>query len=643
MRKTLRRLAAGLALAGMLVTSAFALTPQELGDLLREYYVDPIPERVWEEDTVEGMLSALGDPYTAYMPAREYDAFTGTMKDTKAVGLGVRGTWTDAGFLVDAAFPDSPAARAGIEADEVIVELDGEAPESAEALMEALAQLGDGGRCTLTVAGLDGTRREVEVTLGAYVYPTAFLVKQRDGVSYLNVNTFGETTYREVFDVLTDREVVTTTDAWVVDLRDDPGGNIFPAAYLPGMFLGDWDYVVQVTRNGVEGKACGDVASLPKVAESGLMEVPGEAQGAYNENGALVDDGAFVMALVNGQSASASELAATLFRRMGGVVIGERTYGKGVGQSLFNKSTHPEIFGDDALKVTSMKLYNTSGVTTHVLGVIPNLVVSAQMADEVAALLGSPLDEGESVTLDIPGDGGTVLISENAMKAAPEAAAELLRALTPFEQCRYRGRDMTPAELAQALGIPYESRWFTDVDGSLYGYELNTLAALGIVNGVGGGRYDPEATMDRASLAALVVKAIGPRQIWSLETSYPDVSPEDWYWKYVSAVHEAGWMEGDDLGQFRPDDTMTHQEFFTMLGRVAASLDYEVQMEMELLNTEDLRELYPGWADWSLKGAMIAQSRYAWADPGEIDPLAPVTREEAGKAIYDMLDHMNAI
>ena len=79
----MKKLLALILAAGLTVTSALALTPQELGTILQNEYAGEIPRQVWEQDTVEGMLAALGDPFTHYYSASEYAAFLAEMSEER--------------------------------------------------------------------------------------------------------------------------------------------------------------------------------------------------------------------------------------------------------------------------------------------------------------------------------------------------------------------------------------------------------------------------------------------------------------------------------------------------------------------------------------------------------------------------------
>ena len=81
-----RLFALPLALTLLLSPAAQALTPDQARELLQDYYIDEVPEDVLDQNTIQAMLEALGDPYTTYFSPEEYGAFTGSMSDTDTVG-----------------------------------------------------------------------------------------------------------------------------------------------------------------------------------------------------------------------------------------------------------------------------------------------------------------------------------------------------------------------------------------------------------------------------------------------------------------------------------------------------------------------------------------------------------------------------
>ena len=120
-----RLFALPLALTLLLSPAAQALTPDQARELLQDYYIDEVPEDVLDQNTIQAMLEALGDPYTTYFSPEEYGAFTGSMSDTDTVGVGIYSLVTADGPLIQRVYENTPAADAGLQPGDLVTAVDG--------------------------------------------------------------------------------------------------------------------------------------------------------------------------------------------------------------------------------------------------------------------------------------------------------------------------------------------------------------------------------------------------------------------------------------------------------------------------------------------------------------------------------------
>lgn len=649
-----RLLALFLVLVLALVPSASALTADQTKEILQTYYVDEIPQEALSQNTIEEILDILGDPYTDYFSAEEYAEFMGSMEDTEIVGIGISGFYLETGIYIAATAPDSPASDAGIRQGDSIIAIDGHDTRGAEESdIDSWIQGREGTQVSLTIQR--GTETfSVTATRRAVVFPTVTLDKIENRVGWITCTAFGSTTFQHFYDIITthDDEV----DEWVVDLRSNGGGDVLAAVFSAGCFAGK--------KQGVYLRdAAGDYSAFlhdPNyITAFGYYDGPVDA---FDNSGYLTTNTVFV--LVDEYSASATELFCSSIRDSGaGLIIGARTYGKGVAQTIFSADYPAEYFelGDpnayfsdgDAIKVTTERGFSTQGSTYDKVGILPHLMVDADLADEVAALLAAPID-GVSDLLTVSGLNANSQIANSfavplSLLTAAEnadAAAALLSALPPSVSCTLAQggstASLTAADAAAQLGLSYTSRAFSDTAGTPYQREIDTLGTFGIVSGSGNGGFQPDQVLDRASLCALLVKAMR-YPMADGQTEFADVPADAWYAPYVDTLYEMGLVNGYDDGLFHPNDPINHEQFLVLMARIAKWLDMDYY-EMSLRNgaygnkvpaATTLAMEYGSFSAWARESVWLA-GHFAWTDHSNIAPQASTTRAEAAATLFNL-------
>ena len=623
MRRKLPVRAAALVLALTLALSpmAGAITVDEAREMLRENYIDEIPEEILALPTIEEITNALGDPYTYYMTAEQYAAFQSDMGDTNVVGIGVMVEKTGDGLLVSGIAPDAPAERAELQVGDLIVAADGTTIQEAGS-PDALAALitGEAGTDVTITILREGRELELTLTREAVVFPTVTGQVVDDHIGWLSCSSFGETSGAYFEEYITAEDEA--ADRWVVDLRSNPGGSATAVIQAVGYVLGNYDVAYVVDRQG----------SLSVWRPNPFpVEIPGLIQEP-------------LVVLVDGNSASASELFAAAMRDYGyGLIIGTRTFGKGIAQNVF------ELSDGSAFKITTNRYYSPNYVTPDRSGVLPHLVVDANLADEVARLLCGTAEEQASedvLVLQLAGQTWYVHREEAVSEAYAPAFAELLSAIAPNTPMTLDGKAVTPAEVSESWGVDYVSRWFDDVADSLYGDEINTLASLGVLLGNETGDFAPQSQLTRAELVSMMVQAMG-YWCWESQGSAPftDVTAEDWYATAVDIAYNLGLIQGDETGAFRPDDPVDHQQFLTILTRMGERSDLSVERRLEQVTEEELAaEGVQAYDAWARPYVVTAEALGFLTGPlEELDPAAPTTREEAAVMLYRMLDYIGII
>ncbi len=323
--------------------------------IVDKYYLEEYEEEDLVDGAMEGMLAALGDPYTAYY---DEEAFSDLMESSEGVyyGIGVvvqQDPETKAVRVVKP-YTSGPGYEAGIEPDDVIISV-GEVDVQGMDIDEVVAMIrGEEGTTvditlyrpslkenyTVTVE-----RRKIEVETVEYE-----MLSQDMG--YVGVSQFDVITTDQFDEALTALENQGAKGI-IVDLRDNPGGNLSTVVGMLDLLLPKGNYTYLVDKAG------------------NREDYNGEQDAKYNFP---------MVVLVNGNSASASELFTGAVRDYGvATVVGETTFGKGIVQQLFS------LRDGTGIKVTMAKYYTPNGECIHKTGIAPDVEVS--------------LDEGEYASI----------------------------------------------------------------------------------------------------------------------------------------------------------------------------------------------------------------------------------------------------
>ena len=615
-KKSVRVVSAALALTLALAPAAGAISLEDARTLLRENYIDEIPEEILALPTVEEIIQALGDPYTYYMTAEEYQQFQTNMVGTEVVGIGTMVEKRTEGLQVIGVAPGGPADGV-LHIGDLIVSVEGVTIEEAgtpDGLVPYI-QGEEGTEVTLTVLR-NGEELEFTFTRAQVVYPTVTGEVVDGHIGWLDCTSFGDDSgaYFESYILEEDPDA----DRWVIDLRGNPGGSAVGVVEAVGYVLGNYDVAYLVDRQGSLGVWRADPLAGPY---PGLIQEP-------------------LIVLVDGNSASASELFAAAIRDYHyGLIIGTRTFGKGIAQNIFEQED------GSAFRITTRRYYSPDYVTPDRSGVLPHLVVSADLADEVAHLLCGPEVEKKSeevMILNLAGREWYIHREEALSETYAPAFSELLSALAPGTMLTLGGERLTPAEAAQAWGVEYVSFWFEDVSESPYADRINELATLGVVLGDEDGNFNPDGALTRAELAAFLTQAMG---YWCWESQghapFPDVTDEDWYRDASDVVYHLGLFSGNEAGEFAADMTVDYQQFLTVLARMGERADLTIRQTLERLTEDDLaRPEVEKFAPWAQAAAVTAE-RLGILVEGleEIEPTAIVTREKAAAMLYGFLDY----
>lgn len=622
MKKRLFRLGALCCVAAMTITTgAQALSVEEAYDILQRSYVDKLPRAAQDAKSLDELFSYTDD-YTYYMTAEEYQAFLqGVEGDVSFAGIGAEITYVPEGIRIVSVLKGGGAEKAGLAAGDIIIAIESEscAPGGAEHRAKLLGEAGTS--VTITVRHADGTQADYTVTR-ALVTQTNTTVSVTGGVGYIDCDSFGTQTGTYFQEGVRGND--SAVHAWIVDLRGNSGGLTSAAVSALGAFSGEGDLTYFVDQDG----------------ESTAQSYSGKD---------LTDKPAIV--LMDSGSASASEIfAGGVLGTGSGIVIGTRSYGKGVAQVLYDESNCPYLHGD-AVKVTAYRFYCAGGNTTDRIGVVPTLYIPQDQAVAAARLLSGEKTK-DSAYLHLVLNGCDFYIDIPAGKESSSAALEaILAALTP-DAVLYWGenggeRKLTLAQAREKCGFAASSALdFSDVADSEYAQEIDSLAASRIVFG-DGGKFRPDATMTRAEVCALLAQAL---DLYSTANGYfTDVVKGSWYAPSVNAMAAIGLVSGVGGGKFDPNATMTQEEFITVLGRLVEFVNLDAR---EFLDKNPLAILQPlpkykSFSHWAIRSAELLTNS-VFDENGEavnmycmsledIEPQVPILREQAAAALYNAL------
>jgi carboxyl-terminal processing protease len=319
-------------------------------------YVEPVGEDELTKNSLKGMLTGL-DPHSDYMDESEYEDM---LSDSQGefTGIGAELVRDDDHPKVLSPIDDTPAALAGLRPGDVILAIDGTSTD-AMSLKDAVDRLrGDAGsKVTMTI--LRQGQKPFDVTLTRAIIRVASVKSHLEPghIGYVRITTFTEKTQTEFVDALDQlkRQSGGKLDGLVLDLRNDPGGLL--------------DTAVDVARDFLDG---GTVVSI-----RGRSPDEDETFDAHPDGDRL--NGVPVVVLINGASASASEIVAgALQDRHRAAILGTRSFGKGSVQTII------PLDGHGALRLTTARYYTPSGRSIQGLGITPDQVVLPPKSEVIA-------------------------------------------------------------------------------------------------------------------------------------------------------------------------------------------------------------------------------------------------------------------
>ena len=325
---------------------------------VRTNYVDKPDDNKLIESAINGMLAGL-DPHSSYMDSKSFRAMQ-TQVSGRFGGLGMEVNMEDGLVKVVAPIDDTPAHRAGIMANDMITHVDDE-PVLGLTLNQAVEKMRGPANTKVKLRIMrKGADAPIEMSLTRDIIQVRAVRSNLNGedIGYIRITQFtGQTTtgLRRAFSDL-DNQAGNKLKGYVLDLRNNPGGLLDQSISVSDAFLEKGEIVSTRGRNAEETQR-------------------------FNVRAGDLTKGKPVIVLINGGSASASEIVAgALQDHKRATIIGTRSFGKGSVQTII-----PLGSGNGALRLTTARYYTPSGRSIQAKGIVPDIEVLQDVPEELKA------------------------------------------------------------------------------------------------------------------------------------------------------------------------------------------------------------------------------------------------------------------
>ena len=323
---------------------------------VRSEYVEPVTDEQLIETAINGMLTAL-DPHSSYLNRKSFQDMQVQTRGEFG-GLGIEVTMENGLIKVVSPIDDTPAFRAGLQPGDLITHLDGEAISGmslADAVEKMRGPVGSDIKVTIR-RGEASEPFDVAITRDT-IKIQSVRYRQEGDVGYIRVTTFNEQTQTGLERAVERLQKEIGSDkltGYVLDLRNNPGGLLDQAISVSDTFLDKGEIVSTRGRKPEDGQR-------------------------YNAKSGDLAKGKPMVVLINGGSASASEIVAgALQDHHRAIVLGTQSFGKGSVQTII------PLPGHGAMRLTTARYYTPSGRSIQALGISPDIEVQPAKVEEIA-------------------------------------------------------------------------------------------------------------------------------------------------------------------------------------------------------------------------------------------------------------------
>jgi len=354
-----------------------------LESVIEKYYYKDVDTDDLEDGECKGMLESLNDPYSEYYTEEEYDSLLESLTGNfVGIGAGVTADEETGYVKIAEVYEDSPAEKVGIQAEDLIIKVD-DKDISSYSLTQVVSMV-KGKEGTVVKIGIlrgeeelsfDVTRAEIETKIVEYEMLS-------DNVGYIHLYEFNDNSPSQVKSALKALKAQGMTKL-VFDVRDNPGGALEAVQSIMSFFLPKDELLIY------------------------YRDKNGDGEDFYSEkDGSYIDIPMTV--LVNENSASASEAFSGCMKVYNrAVIVGVKTYGKGVMQSIM------ELDDGSAVRLTTAKYYLPDGSNIHEVGIEPDEVVEVPDTIENIWKVSHEEDPQLSKALEVVNDMDSVEINDD--------------------------------------------------------------------------------------------------------------------------------------------------------------------------------------------------------------------------------------
>ncbi len=349
--------AAGLATAASGNAESYRLSNLfgEVFELVKSDYVEKPDEQKMIEASINGMLTSL-DPHSSYMNAKEFADMNIKTKGEFG-GLGIEVTMEGGVIKVVSPYDDTPAQKAGLMANDLIIKIDGKEVQGTS-LNDAVDKMRGpvGAPITLTVLRDKKDPFDVKLVRDTIKIQSVKYNKEGDDIGYIRISSFSEQSDSGLQKAIAslDKEMDGKEKGFILDLRNDPGGLLQQSIAVSNAFLERGEVV------STRGRKADQVERYTAAPGGQLTSKP-------------------LVVLINGGSASASEIVAgALQDQKRATLIGTRSFGKGSVQTII-----PVGNNDGAIRLTTQRYYTPSGRSIQAKGIDPDIVIEEPLPPEL--------------------------------------------------------------------------------------------------------------------------------------------------------------------------------------------------------------------------------------------------------------------